>query len=239
MENKSFCSIYFFLLLIILVLSIIIIFKLKNEKDDEYYRISYDDFLYKINSLTEDLNIYSKEKIENIKQSLINMIKLYLFNTIVRKLFKFLNNSNLKYLGKNQTTNNKPRKTITNINNPTLLQSLCIKANINKEQAKRWLIRLIKDNINDYIYEQWKLKNTTSNKLILKTLMDKNISFDELLTAVIYQILDNDFDMVLNNLMNFKDKNGKLVCSITNNINKDLIGDFGDYVLYPDNLPRN
>jgi hypothetical protein len=93
--------------------------------------------------------------------------------------------------------------------------------------------------MNDYIYEQWKLKNTTSNKLILKTLMAKNISFDELLTDVIYQILDNDFDMVLDNLMNFKDKNGNLVCSITNNINKDLIGDFGDYILYADKPPRN
>jgi hypothetical protein len=92
MEYKSFCTLCCCLLLIVLILSIVIIFQLKKQKDDEYYEFTTDKLVSGTLATAKDLKNYSSEKWIQLKK----FLKKHYKEMLIRKLFKFLNNSNLQ-----------------------------------------------------------------------------------------------------------------------------------------------
>jgi hypothetical protein len=215
MEYKSFCTLCCCLLLIVLILSIVIIFQLKKQKDDEYYEFTTDKLVSGTLATAKDLKNYSSEKWIQLKK----FLKKHYKEMLIRKLFKFLNNSNLQYLGKVQDPTINPeiklkyRKTVTDLDEPTLLQSFCTRVKNNKEQSKKWLLLLLQNNIHDYLYEQWKLKSTLYRAILS---LGENYGFltgEEILQKYINEIIHEEYDLIIDHLMKFVNYEGINVCS--------------------------
>jgi hypothetical protein len=211
MENKSFYLLCCYLLVIILILSIVIIYK----KNNEYYEFTADKLVSGTISTAKDLKDYSTEKWIKLKAYLRKHYK----EQTIRKIFKFLNNSNLQYLGKVQDPTINPeiklkqRKTITKLGEPTLLQSFCTRVKNNKEQSKKWLLLILQNNIQDYLYEQWKLKNILYRGILT---LGENYGFltgDEILEKYINEIINEEYDIIVDHLMKFVNYEGINVCS--------------------------
>lgn len=234
MNHNQFSKFCFLLLLIIAILSILIIYKLNNPSIENYrVSLSLNEIMNNLDNKISDIKYYSQDKIEELKDYLKNIFKNNFMDIIIRKLFKFLNNSEMKYLGKNQDIKTNPnfklRKTITGIDEPTLLEMFATRVKIDKNSAKKWLLNLINDNLDDYIYEQWKLKDSFYNKLYLLIFSKvKMISFNEVLESVLNIIINNDFDFIVDKLKQYKDKRGINIYLEKSYGYNNLVGDFGD-----------
>lgn len=212
MEYKSFCTLCCCLLIIIFILCIVII---KKQRDNENYEFTADKLVSGTISTAKDLKDYSMEKWYELKA----FLKKHYKTALIRKLFKFLNNSNLKYLGKVQDPTANPeiklmlRKTVTQSGESTLLQSLCARVKNNKEQSKKWLLLILQNNIDDYLYEQWKLKNTLYRAIIS---LGQNYGFltgEEILQKYINEVINDEYDLIVDELMKFVNYEGINVCS--------------------------
>jgi hypothetical protein len=215
MEYKTFCNLFCYLLIIMIILSIIIIYQLNKQKDDEYYEFTADKLVSGTIASAKDLKNYSLEKWYELKA----FLKKHYKEALIRKLFKFLDNSNLQYLGKVQDPTINPqiklklRKTVTGPNESTLLQSFCSRVKNNKEQSKKWLLLILQNNIDDYLTEQWKLKSTLYRAILS---LGENYGFltgEEILQKYINEVINEEYDVIIEQLMKFVNYEGINVCS--------------------------
>ncbi len=231
MNHNQFSKFCFLLLLIIAILSILIIYKLNNPSIENYrVSLSLNEIMNNLDNKISDIKYYSQDKIEELKDYLKNIFKNNFMDIIIRKLFKFLNNSEMKYLGKNQDIKTNPnfklRKTITGIDEPTLLEMFATRVKIDKNSAKKWLLNLIKDNLDDYVYEQWKLKNTLYRAILS---LGNNFGFltpEDFLKKFLMELINEDYNDIVNQVNSFVNKNGINVCSgkkTTSSMLKDFL----------------
>ena len=205
---------YYVLILLIIIISIIFyIIKHLKDEEEEYYAPSLDKIVSGTVTTAKDLKGYALEKWYQLKAYLQKHYR----DALIRKIFKFLNNSNLVYLGKIQDPKLNPqikqRKTVTGQNEPTLLQSFCTRVRNNKEQSKMWLLAILKNNIYDYLFEQWKLKNTLYRAILG---LGENFGFltaDEILEKFINEIINEEYDLIVERLQAFENKEGINICS--------------------------
>jgi hypothetical protein len=209
MNTSQFNIIVLVILLIIVFISVYLI-----KSGDEYYEMTASQIYQGASMTAKDLSQYVTEKWNKLKYYL----KVHYKEALVRKMLKFLNNSNFTYLGKIQDPNLAsdinliPRETVTN--GPSLLQQFCAVANNNSKQvSKAWLMNILRNNFNDYLIEQWKMKSTLHRAILS---LGQNFGFltgDEILQKYMKEIINEDYDYILNNLKTFENKQGVNICT--------------------------
>jgi hypothetical protein len=197
------------LVVLILITLILVYICYSNE---EYYEITVSGLYQGAVGTAKDFSKYTNEKWHKLKQEL----KLHYKEALVRKLLKFLNNSNFTYLGENQ----KPspgidlieRETVTT--GASLLQQFCLVTNkYSKSESKAWLMNVLRKNFDDYLIEQWKMKSTLHRAILS---LGQNFGFltgDEILHKYMKEIIDEDYEYILNKLKIFENKQGYNVCT--------------------------
>ena len=197
------------LVVLILITLILVYICYSNE---EYYEITASGLYQGAVGTAKDLSQYANEKWNKLKHEL----KLHYKEALVRKLLKFLNNSNFTYLGKIQEPspgiNLIERETVTT--GASLLQQFCLVANkYSKSESKAWLMNVLRQNFDDYLIEQWKMKSTLHRAILS---LGKNFGFltgDEILHKYMKEIIDEDYEYILNKLRSFENKQGYNICT--------------------------
>jgi hypothetical protein len=176
----------------------------------EYYEMTASQVLEGASKTSKDLADYVANKWKELKYHL----KIHYKEALIRKLLKFLNNSNFTYLGKIQDPkypNLILRKTVTS--GPSLLQQYCLMAKKGDAISKAWLMNILTNNFNDYLNEQWKMKSAL-HRAILN--LGQNFGFltgEEILEVYIKEIIDDDYNYVLTALKQFENKEGVNICT--------------------------
>ncbi len=162
----------------------------------------------------KDLAGYAQEKWIQLKDYLRNHYR----EALIRKMFKFLHNSRLIYLGPEQDPKKdstiRKRKTVTSESQDTLLQLLCAKMKSNPSTARTWLINVLKVNMDDYLFEQWKLKNPIYRAVLAMGENFKFLTGEQILNKYLIELLMNEEDYadIRKSLKEFE-RYGVVVCS--------------------------
>lgn len=206
-------NIQYVICIALIILLVIVCLIIKNIHNKENYEVTAGKILSGTVQTGKDIANYAKEKWVQLK----NYLKKHYREAMIRKMFKFLNNSGLKYLGPDQDFAKneflKQRMLYTEAGKPTLLQRFCVLSKENKEKSKMWLINLMKMNFNDYLHEQWKLKSTLKRAILA---LGENFGFmsgEDILNKYILEIINEDFDGIITALNAFENKEGVNVCA--------------------------
>ncbi len=205
---------YIILGLAILIVILLIILLYKHKDEQEYYReLTASKLISGSIQSGKDLINYTSEKWLQLK----NFLREHYKEALIRKMFKFLNNSDLEYLGPDQNIDKNPylrkRKLRTSYNTPNLLQMYCKFANTTKDNGKQWLINIMKANFDDYLYEQWSLKSTLKRAILNLGQNFGILSGEDILNKYILEVINENYGEILSKLTAFENKNGINVCS--------------------------
>lgn len=188
----------------------LLLYILSNSKNEKY-EINVSDVYKGAVGTAKDLSSYARKKWEQLKYDLKNDYK----ETLIRKMLKFLNNSNFTYLGKIQdpkAPNLIKRKTVTP--GASLLQQFCLVANNHtKQHSKTWLLRVLEDNFDDYVIEQLKLKSSLYSAILS---LGNNFGIlinNKVLQEYMKEIIDEDYEYILDQLKVFENKQGVNICT--------------------------
>ena len=203
--------------IIILVLLLVLIGLLlwNHSIQEEQYEFTVSKLATGTAKTLTDVKDYAKEKWYQLRAYL----RKHYREAAMRKIYKFLNNSNLQFLGKNQDIKENPtlkrRKTITGYGKPTLLNQFCAVSKQGKQAARKWLTTIMKDNFEDYLYEQWKLKHTLYRAILS---LGENFGFmtgEDILGNYILDMIndDDEFTLLIDRLNKFETNEGLNVCT--------------------------
>jgi len=181
-------------ILLCIIIILLLVFLLVNSQHNEEHYIDVTTVAKGTVQSVKDLSSYAQEKWIQLKDYLRNHYR----EALIRKLFKFLHNSRLTYLGREQDPKKdstiRKRKFITQPGEPTLLQMLCAKVKSNPTSARTWLINVLRLNMDDYLYEQWKLKNPMYRMVLSLGENFKFLTGEQILDKYLIELLMNEED---------------------------------------------
>ena len=205
---------YNYIILGLAIILVVLLIILLCRPEEEYYReLTASKLISGSLQTGKDLINYTSEKWLQLK----NFLREHYKEALIRKMLKFLNNSDLEYLGPDQDIIKNPylrkRKLRTSYNTPNLLQMYCKFANTTKDNGKQWLINIMKTNFDDYLYEQWSLKSTLKRAILSLGQNFGLMTGEDILNKYILEIINENYSEILSKLTAFENKNGINVCS--------------------------